>query len=47
MSERLLSIICCPACKSDLDYDKKNSRLSCKGCKKVYEIKDGIPVLLT
>jgi len=46
LSQELLDIICCPVCKADLIYDKKAQTLTCKKCKHVYKIKEGIPVLL-
>ena len=42
----LLDIIVCPACKQDLDYNEVQQTLTCTACKRVYPIKDGIPVLL-
>lgn len=42
----LLDIICCPVDKADLIYNKKAQTLTCKKCKFVYPIKDGIPILL-
>ncbi|MBS3063859.1 MAG: Trm112 family protein [DPANN group archaeon] len=41
----LLEIICCPMDKADLKYDKKAQTLTCKKCKYVYPIIDGIPDL--
>lgn len=48
MDKNLLKIICCPACKSDLEL-KEKELLICKNqeCHKEYIIKDNIPVLLT
>jgi len=40
----LLKILACPACKADVEH--KNSRLICTKCKKVYSIKEDIPVML-
>jgi len=46
VSKEVLSIICCPLDKADLKYDQKNNTLTCTKCKKVYEVKEGIPILL-
>ncbi len=46
LPKELLDIICCPVDKADLIYDKKKNTLTCKKCKYVYPIKDGIPILL-
>lgn len=44
--EKLLKIMACPLCKTDLKYDKKNQKLICIKCKRKYPIRDGIPVML-
>ena len=44
--EKLLKIMACPLCKTDLKYDKKNQKLICMKCKRKYPIRDGIPVML-
>ena len=46
LDPKLLKIICCPVDKADLIYDKNKQTLTCKKCKHVYPIKDGIPILL-
>ncbi len=46
ITNELLEILCCPKCKSDLVYNEKKSTLTCTSCKTVYEVKDGIPILL-
>jgi len=43
---KLLEILACPVCKSDLQYKKQKNVLYCKKCKKEYPIKDGIPVFI-
>ena len=47
--EDLLSIICCPNCQNDLTLEKENLtlKLRCVKCFKYYQIKNGIPILLT
>jgi len=42
----LLDIIVCPACKKDLNYSEAQQTLTCTACRRVYPIKDGIPILL-
>jgi uncharacterized protein YbaR (Trm112 family) len=54
LDPRLLKILCCPECKGDLIFKdlrgKKGSKvdgtLTCKKCKEVYPIEDGIPIML-
>lgn len=46
LRKELLDILCCPKCKGDLDYDAKGNTLTCKGCGKIYQIKDDIPIML-
>ncbi len=43
-----IDMLQCPFCKGDLCIISKNSEeaLLCKKCKKVFEIKDGIPIIL-
>lgn len=40
----LYSFLCCPTCKKSLS--KKGGGLSCRSCKKDYEIREGIPILV-
>ena len=46
LSDELLDILACPACKSDLDYNKEENSLRCTKCNEKYNIKEGVPVLL-
>jgi uncharacterized protein YbaR (Trm112 family) len=49
ISKDLLDILACPACKSDVElveYKKDDHGLKCAKCKRIYPIKDGIPVML-
>jgi uncharacterized protein YbaR (Trm112 family) len=46
LKKELLDILCCPKCKGDLNYDTKGNTLTCKGCGKIYQIKDDIPIML-
>ncbi len=45
ISKELLDILACPACKSDLKYNK--TKLVCTKCKAEYQVKEGIPILLS
>jgi uncharacterized protein YbaR (Trm112 family) len=45
ISQDLLEILVCPACRGDLDYEE-DVRFTCKSCARVYPIKDGIPIML-
>ncbi|MDP2908037.1 MAG: Trm112 family protein [Nanoarchaeota archaeon] len=47
VSKELLKIICCPECKSKLRYNKKRSKFKCNKCRKDFEIREGIPILLS
>lgn len=46
LDPRLLEILVCPKCKGDLAYDAEAATLTCGACALVYEIRDGIPILL-
>lgn len=46
IEKELFDILACPACKSDLKYNKTKTGLVCTKCKKEYTIKEGIPVLV-
>jgi uncharacterized protein YbaR (Trm112 family) len=42
----LLAILACPNCKTPVSLVKNGSALKCGTCKRVYPIKDDIPVML-
>ena len=46
ISERLLSILVCPLCKVKVELKDDGSGLKCSQCKRVYPIKDDIPIML-
>ncbi|MFC1670633.1 Trm112 family protein [Spirochaetota bacterium] len=46
INTKLLEILACPACKGDVEYDVKNSKILCTDCKRIYPVKDGIPIML-
>lgn len=46
VAKELLEILACPKCKGDLRLTKTEDGLVCQPCRLLYEIKDGIPVML-
>jgi hypothetical protein len=46
LSPELLSILVCPACKGDLQYDEPGQSLTCPACRLRYKVVDDIPVML-
>jgi uncharacterized protein len=46
VSKELLDILVCPVCKADLDLKEDQSGLKCRECKRVYPIRDGLPIML-
>jgi hypothetical protein len=42
----LLEILACPACKAPVALVKGGTALRCPSCRRVYPIKDDIPVML-
>ena len=46
ISKELLDILVCPLDKSDLELKPDGSGLKCTRCKRVYPIRDDIPVML-
>ncbi len=42
----LLNILACPVCKTDIKYNANTNQLICKKCRRIYPIRDGIPVML-
>jgi uncharacterized protein YbaR (Trm112 family) len=46
ISEDLLAILACPECHKELGYNQQAQTLKCVACRRVYPIRDGIPVLL-
>ena len=46
LSPDLLEILVCPACHGKLDYSESGQTLACVSCRRVYPIRDGLPVLL-
>ena len=46
VSEQLLEILVCPACRAKVELKPDGSALKCVDCKRVYPIRDDIPVML-
>ena len=46
ISQELLDILACPACKTPVTLVKDGQALKCASCHRVYPIKDDIPVML-
>lgn len=44
----LLKILACPDCRGDIEYRQQGSKetLRCLKCHRVFQIKDGIPIML-
>jgi len=46
IAKELLEILVCPACKQPLVYRQKPESLKCPQCRRVYAVKDNIPIML-
>lgn len=46
ISEELLEILACPKCKGDIYLNEAKNGLICDRCRLLYEIRDGIPIML-
>ena len=46
ISPELLEILVCPLCKGTVELTANEQGLKCVKCKRVYPIKDDIPVML-
>jgi len=46
VAKELLEILVCPACKKPLVLKENGESLKCSHCRRVYPIRDNIPVLL-
>jgi uncharacterized protein len=46
VSQELLDILVCPLCKTPVKITADASGLKCSACRRVYPIKDDIPVML-
>jgi hypothetical protein len=46
ISQDLLEILACPACKAKVELKPDGGALKCVECRRVYPIRDDIPVML-
>lgn len=46
ISQELLAMLACPVCKTPVKLVPDNSGLKCQTCKRVYPIRDEIPVMM-
>jgi uncharacterized protein len=46
ISKDLLAILVCPVCKQPVQLLPDGSGLKCQACKRVYPVRDDIPVML-
>jgi uncharacterized protein YbaR (Trm112 family) len=44
--QELLEILVCPLCKTPVHYTTDQTGLKCQTCRRVYPIRDEIPVML-
>jgi len=46
INQQLLEILVCPACHAKVELKDDGSGLKCVSCKRVYPIREDIPVML-
>ncbi|MGB7280861.1 MAG: Trm112 family protein [Candidatus Acidiferrum sp.] len=46
ISQQLLDILACPICKTPVKLTPDSSGLKCGTCRRVYPVRDDIPVML-
>ena len=46
VSKELLEILVCPVCKAKVFLKEDGSGLKCVECKRVYPVRDDIPIML-
>ncbi len=46
VKKELLEILACPQCKGPVELNTEETGLICRTCRLVYEIRDGIPIML-
>jgi uncharacterized protein YbaR (Trm112 family) len=46
IAKELLEILVCPVCKTPVKLLADGSGLKCDGCRRVYPVRDDIPVML-
>lgn len=46
LNPELLNILACPQCKGPVQLNEEENGLVCTSCRLLYEIRDGIPIML-
>lgn len=46
IKKELLEILACPACRGKIVYNEDRDTLDCSECRRIYPIRDDIPVML-
>ena len=46
VAKDLLEMLVCPACKQALEYRHSPESLRCQQCRRVFAVKDDIPIML-
>jgi len=46
LDARVLDILCCPSCRGTVRQLPDGDGLECAACRRIYPIRDGIPVML-
>lgn len=46
LDARLLEILVCPACGSDVDFKERRKLIVCLGCERHFPVVDGIPIMV-
>ncbi|MBS1839754.1 MAG: Trm112 family protein [Acidobacteria bacterium] len=46
ISQELLDMLRCPVCKAKVHLQQDKSGLKCESCRRVYPVRDDIPVML-
>jgi uncharacterized protein YbaR (Trm112 family) len=46
IQKELLDILACPQCKGEVRLNEEETGLICEACGLLYEIRDGIPIML-
>ena len=46
INKELLDILACPKCKGSIFLNESENGLICRHCRLLYEIRDGIPIML-
>jgi len=44
--KELLEILACPKCKESVELNEQKNGLICSNCQLLYEIREGIPIML-